>query len=203
MVVVHVAAARVQPGEDAAPELARRLVADVLDIPDVASVRLVRACHDCGSSTHGPREPIVRGVPGLARLSMSRAEGLNLVACCLDRPVGIDVEQAEAAGFDGFAAVALHPDEEAVGPHAQTVTWVRKEAVLKAVGHGLQEDLRRLRLTAPDAAPAVVEGPQAALADLDVGPGFTAAIAVLGNGLVDVRWRLGTGRRAAGDAPSR
>ncbi|HOQ53718.1 MAG TPA: 4'-phosphopantetheinyl transferase superfamily protein, partial [Micropruina sp.] len=105
-------------------------------------------------------------------------------------------ERADAAGFDGFAAVALHPAEPV--PHDATEAtrlWVRKEAVLKALGSGLRLDPRELRLAGcldstganrssekprvlawPDPRPpSIVE-----LCDLDAPAGYLAALAVIG-----------------------
>ena len=110
--------------------------------------------------------------------------------------LGIDIERADAAGFDGFAAVALHPAEPV--PHDATEAtrlWVRKEAVLKALGSGLRLDPRELRLAGcldstganrssekprvlawPDPRPpSIVE-----LCDLDAPAGYLAALAVIG-----------------------
>lgn len=164
--------------------------------------RLDHDCARCGSTDHG--RPRLVGTAGdrWPPVSLSRAPGLIVLALgAPDRPggrVGVDVEPDGAARFASFAAfadVVLHPGEwpPAGSWNAQecTRTWVRKEAVLKALGTGLHLDPRHLRLSGPGEAPAVLElddptgAPESPVAqgvrviDLDVAPGFTAALAVI------------------------
>ncbi len=75
--------------------------------------------------------------------------------------VGVDVERRDAAEFAGFESVVLHVDEEAPAEDARAITWTRKESLLKATGHGLSIDPRRIRLADPDAVPRLLawEGP--------------------------------------------
>ena len=75
-------------------------------------------------------------LPGLAApdVSISRAGPVTVIALSTAGAVGVDVERADAAGFEGFAAVALHPSEDSASAQEQTVTWVRKESLLKATG---------------------------------------------------------------------
>ena len=76
---------------------------------------------------------------GVVQLSLSRAPGLVVAAVSTAGAVGVDVERAGSARFPGFEDVAVHPDEQSREP---TVTWVRKEAALKATGWGLAIDPR-------------------------------------------------------------
>ena len=142
-------------------------------------------CARCGGDDHGRPYADAAGVR--VQLSVSRASGLVGAAASLDADVGLDLERSDAAGFDDFARVAVHPDENApVGAIDATRLWVRKEAVLKALGTGLRLDPRTLRLTSPDGAPAVLGwlDPRPVsvvdLRDLDVGDGYAGALAVIG-----------------------
>lgn len=163
--------------------LLARLAADVLGGPPP---RVGHACAHCGSGDHGaPTLPET----GLFA-SLTRADGLDVVACTDAAPIGVDAERAGVAGPE-VAPVVLHPAESPADP---TRTWVRKEAVLKATGRGLLDDPRGIRLTGPHETARVVEGPDVSLADVDLGPRLGArwvcAVAVAGAGrVIDVRVR--------------
>ncbi len=145
---------------DSTPDLADRLVrveaARWLGVGE-DELRLLRLCPSCGSSGHG--RPLLAPIRGLTvpHVSISRADRVSLVALCDAGPVGVDVERKGSAGFDRFADVGLHPSEGATTARARTVTWVRKESLLKASGHGLGVDPRRIRLTGPSEPPALVD----------------------------------------------
>ncbi|RKT77555.1 4'-phosphopantetheinyl transferase [Terracoccus luteus] len=124
--------------------LARDLVAGLTGIRP-RDVRVARDCPDC-AAPHG--RPRLFDHPGL-HLSLSRTTSLVVVAATRRGPVGVDVERVDGVAFDGFAEVALHPDERhppdagALGPAgrvADAVSWVRKEAALKSLGVGLRVD---------------------------------------------------------------
>jgi len=139
-------------------------------------------CRRCGADDHG--QPYLVGAPHL-HVSLARSDGLGIVALTDVGPVGVDVEVDDAAGFDGFAEAALHPDERAHTPQEATRIWVRKEAVLKATGHGLGVDPRRVRISEARQPPAMIDwhAPddpgEAWLADVPVADGWAAAVAVL------------------------
>lgn len=154
--------------------LVKHLVAELSQVP-AASVRLDYACARCGAQ-HG--RPVVVA-PEPARpwfVSIAHAEDRVLVAACRLGPVGVDVERVAAVGFPGFdgvaltaaegAAVAELPAVERAGARADL--WVRKEAILKAGGAGLRVD------------PATVEVSSwpGRLEEVDVGAGYSAAVAV-------------------------
>jgi 4'-phosphopantetheinyl transferase len=147
-----------------------------------AAVVLGHACPRCGGDDHG--RPVLLPTAAVRRpvhVSVARAGDLSVVAISAARPVGVDVEPVDAAGFPGFDDVALHPDERAATPAERTRAWVRKEALLKAYGLGLAVDPRHVRLDdhglagwdSPEPEPGPVR-----LRDLDV-PGHVAAVAVL------------------------
>ena len=141
-----------------------------------------RACPRCGPFEHGP--PRVVGAPGVW-VGRGRAGALRAVAAGDGGPVGIDIETPRAASLATVAGVALHRDERVEDDTQATRTWVRKEAVLKALGVGLTVDPRRWRVAAPDQAPGVLgwEGggiPAGSvwLADLPDDPRWVGAVAV-------------------------
>jgi 4'-phosphopantetheinyl transferase len=149
--------------------ITKRLLAARLSLP-VTSIRLDRTCPECGKP-HGK----VR-VDG-AELSVTHSGELVGVAVS-DRPVGLDVEKVDPGiDVDGLARISLADEEIAVLAEydaiaratAFTTYWTRKEAIVKATGDGLRTDLR------------TVTGPPAGfqLRDLDVDPGYVAALAVI------------------------
>lgn len=136
-------------GYAAAHALARRAVAGVVGSP-ADRLRFDRRCDTCGEQ-HG--KPTLPDFPAV-HLSLSHANGFVAVALTSALPVGVDVESARATAFPGFAEVALHQDERlAVDRTAPgVVTWVRKEAALKALGIGLRANPAEL-LTPPSGIP--------------------------------------------------
>jgi 4'-phosphopantetheinyl transferase len=90
----------------------------------------------------------------------------RLAVAVADSPCGVDVEDVAAVARSPVAAVLLAPAERDPTGTASSAarlarTWVRKEAVLKATGHGLAVDPARLVLGGPDAAPRLLrwDGP--------------------------------------------
>lgn len=171
-------------GRLTAERLLRSGAAGWLHVPE-DDVRLLRLCPSCGSDRHG--RPLLAPVRGRTppSVSISRAGRVTVVALCDSGAVGVDVEPVGAAGFPGFDAVALHPRETAAGPHERTVTWVRKESLLKTTGQGLDVDPACIRLTAPSEPPALVawEAPHPPrmpvwMHDLDTAAGHVAAVSV-------------------------
>lgn len=172
-------------GRRRADPLVREAASRWFGVPEHAA-RVVRLCPSCGSSDHGrPQLAPVRGV-SLPEVSISHAGAVTVVALSSVGAVGVDVERADAAGFAGFAAVALHPAEEAGSARDPTTTWVHKEALLKATGRGLVVDPARIRVAGPGEPPALLAWPLAGpvppvqMFDVDTVPGHVAAVAVLG-----------------------
>jgi 4'-phosphopantetheinyl transferase len=154
--------------------LLRAAAAGVLGIAP-AAVRVTRSCPDC-SRRHGKPQ-----LPGTS-LHVSATYTADRVAVAITAlgPVGIDLERLDGADFDGFDGVALTEAEARAvndlpalqrGP-ARARAWARKEAVLKASGVGLRLD--------PRAVPAVA-------IDLDLGPGYAAALHVATGALPHVQ----------------
>lgn len=130
-----------------AAALLRVTVADHLDI-EPHSIRIDRTCADCGRP-HG--RPRVLRTGHDVHVSVSHSGGFVGVALTEIAPVGIDVE-AVTADLDDLVDVACHPDERSaiVTSRDFTTVWVRKEAVLKAMGVGLRRDPATVVVTGPD-----------------------------------------------------
>ncbi len=154
-----------------------------------------RTCRGCGRP-HG--KPVVAG--GGPEFSVAHSGALIAVAVARD-PVGVDVEQlggrARPLDPDALARLVLAESERAalaeVDPAARAraflVAWARKEAVTKATGDGLRAAFSQIVVAAvPDSAgpPRVTSWPypqapeSVSVLDLDAGPGYVAALAVLG-----------------------
>jgi 4'-phosphopantetheinyl transferase len=178
--------------------LLRELVGEILD-RDPASLSFAKRCLTCGSARHG--KPTV--VDSSLSISVSYGDRLALAAATEGPPLGVDVEEIGSADFKGFNAVTLDPQEELAlfgltGPellHARARMWARKEALLKATGHGLVVDPTQVVVSGPSEpaellswnadqpAPSVT-----ALADVDLPehPDHEAALAVLVPGPLEV-----------------
>jgi 4'-phosphopantetheinyl transferase len=130
-----------------------------------------------------------RGKPRLAddpvHFSASRSGSLALLAVCVDREVGVDVEAIErhrdierlagrimsAREREAFAELA--PDDRRA---AMFACWARKEAYVKATGEGLVFPLDRTTVWAGDDRTVTVDG--WLVQGLAVAPGCAAALAV-------------------------
>ncbi|GAA0400534.1 4'-phosphopantetheinyl transferase superfamily protein [Microbispora corallina] len=153
-------------------------------------VQIERRCPDC-PKPHG--KPYVRtgGVP--LHVSVSHSGNRVVVGVTTAGPLGVDVEEVPAAPVDELAECALSPSElelldavPAYDRHAAFArVWVRKEAVLKATGHGLRIPPDEVLVSGPDEAPALLGWPldvppeSVRLRTLDPGPGYVGAVAVV------------------------
>ncbi len=160
--------------------------------------RFTRTCRICGGP-HGKPKLVPAGEwqdVTIPHVSLSYAGNRVLVALSDADELGVDVERWAATAFPGFSALALTEPEAAElltfrsedRTAAKTVWWVRKEAALKATGHGLRVDTASLRVTPPDQPPRLVEwndsevaAPTLSMADLPVEGQYAAAVAVLGD----------------------
>ncbi|MGE3810599.1 MAG: 4'-phosphopantetheinyl transferase superfamily protein [Candidatus Nanopelagicales bacterium] len=160
-----------------AHELLRALAAEFHGV-EPGRVVVGHVCPGCGGDDHG--RPVLIPTSSLrspAHVSLSRAAGMSLAAVTDAGPLGVDIEISGAAGFAGFADVALgEHDDDALDP---TTAWVRKEALLKAYGLGLAVDPRDVPAEG-EAVPPPPGAPRGTAwrRDLDV-PGHAAAVAVL------------------------
>jgi len=162
------------------------------------AVRVERTCPDCGAPHGRPR------LPGTGlHASVSHSAGRVVVALSAAAPVGVDVERVRSGPDVAALARTVLAAGEPLGAPAELFTyWCRKEAVVKATGEGLRVPLGEV-VVGPARQPARLVSYRgaplaAALADLPAGPGYAAAVAVLGSGRPEV-WMadpgdlLGTG----------
>lgn len=174
---------------------ARALLAARLDIaPDL--VPIVRRCVACGASTHGKPLVDVRRVGRPIHFNVTHSAQRALVAIA-DVPVGVDLEEddqaADPATLDAVSQVVLTAGERdaiaglADQPFAQgravLRAWVRREAVVKALGVGLALAPDALPMT--DADRLTVDGEVIRIADVHVPAGVAA-----------VAWAKGPGHSA-------
>jgi 4'-phosphopantetheinyl transferase len=168
----------------------RLLLGHYLGVPP-GELRFSRHCRHCGAG-HG--KPVVEWPATHLDFSLTHSGdwvGLAVAA----QPVGIDVQEStDGTDVAALSASVLAPAELRwwAGQPAESARpaffgyWARKEALLKATGHGLAVPMNRITLTPPDeparlvdwSAERPLDGP-VQLYDLDAGPGYAAAVAVL------------------------
>ena len=170
--------------------VARTLQAAAAALDVQVSDDVAHVCPRCGSDRHG--RPFLPGHHDL-EVSRSRAQGFPVVALALGARVGVDVEAVDDARFGEVGDVLLHARERPAGPDDVARTWVRKEALLKALGTGLSVDPRSIWLSGPQQPPTVLAWPPsyagtaATLVDLRLPTGLVGALAVVGDGEAEVR----------------
>lgn len=136
-----------------------------------------------------------------ADLELSISHSGERAAVALSRivAVGVDVERigSQAAERPLVESVLEPTEQDELGALPESTRawafsryWTRKEAILKATGDGLSVSPRRICVSGATVAPALVRwsGPgrpagPVDLYDLDVGPGYTAALATVGGSL--------------------
>ena len=172
--------------------------------PSEGSSRVVNHCRSCGSAGHG--RPVLLQGAGVrsSHVSISYAEDLTVVALTDLGPVGVDVERRDAVSFPGIDKVTAHASEQSLTTSARTITWVRKESLLKATSHGLTVDPRRVQVSGPDEPPALIawaapDPPpgQVWILDLEIAGEYLAAVTVVAEDRPDLLVR----REDRGDQP--
>lgn len=181
--------------------LVRRLLGELLD-RDPAGLDFARRCTTCRSEVHG--KPSLVDVPGW-HFSLSYTSSLAVVAAAEGIEVGVDTEDLTDADFEGFADATLARDEAAAFEGltgrgllvARARVWARKEAVLKATGHGLVVDPSEVLVSGPLDPPSLVDWradepapPEVSLVDLDL---TTASHRAAVAGLTDAPLEVVTG----------
>ncbi len=149
------------------PAARARLIAGALaavGLDGLDTGTLVRRCRTCGGTDHGKPEVAAALAAGW-HVSVAHT-ATRLAVAVADAPCGVDVEDVAAVGRAPVAAVLLAPDEAPRSqdrPDAEALArvWVRKEALLKATGHGLAVEPSRITLGPPGEAPALLrwDGP--------------------------------------------
>ncbi len=171
--------------------LVRRVLGEILE-RDPAELAFERRCTTCGSDQHGKPSPLE--APGWV-FSLSYTAQLAVVAVTQGVDVGVDVEELDDTGFEGFAPATLAEQEVPAFTgltgrellEARARVWARKEAVLKATGHGLVVDPAEVLVSGPAEPPALVDWraeeprpPAATIVDLDLeAQDHRAAVAAL------------------------
>jgi 4'-phosphopantetheinyl transferase len=170
--------------------LVRTLLGDLLG-EDPADVAIERRCVRCGSGDHG--KPRLARPSAAVHFSLAHSGPHVVVAVSRAGPVGIDVEALKAGrDYRPLVRRTLTADEavafaaSGARPRDFLRTWVRKEAVTKAVGTGIATPFdsfavggaeeRAALLTWPD-DPSLVD--RATLRDLPGDPDRPAAVAIL------------------------
>ncbi|MGH8791907.1 MAG: 4'-phosphopantetheinyl transferase family protein [Stackebrandtia sp.] len=160
--------------------LTRAVVGDLLDLP-AARLTFTRECAHCGHPSHG--KPRVDGDP--LHFSLSHAGDRVLLAVSTVGPVGADVEPTDR-DLDDIAQNMLHPDEPpALGADLPRI-WVRKEAVVKATGHGLAVETNTFRVSGAAEPARLLAWPpdpslpdRTTLQDVPADVGYAAAAALI------------------------
>ena len=146
--------------------------------------------------TSGDGKPRLEGPNPALHFSLSHSGWCVVVAIAERTPVGVDVERVSAhRDLDARARHALTPVERAVlaGLDGQARRqafyryWVRKEAALKATGHGFRVPPQAITVSAPSQHPELVDWaagvprpPAIRLHDLSPHEGYAACLATLG-----------------------
>ncbi|PWB81699.1 MAG: 4-phosphopantetheinyl transferase [Methylocystaceae bacterium] len=133
---------------------------------------------------HG--KPLLREGAAL-EFNVSHSGGFALIALSRTGAVGVDIERRDRAiDVTSLASLVLSPDEQAAGEggvDAFFERWVVKEAILKALGLGVAEQLQALSVWRPGAAEeyelrhAEEDWSGVGAWALDAPPGYAAALA--------------------------
>jgi 4'-phosphopantetheinyl transferase len=155
----------------ARPDQAQRWVASRAALRTLLGARLGLGPREV-EFRHGPHgKPEVDGGP---RFNLSHAGAVALVALADGRDLGIDVERTDRRSQAILRSLTGN-ERAALGDRPRHLdlmrVWCRKEALAKATGGGLR--------WAPERFDTLAPGPYA-LADLDAGRGYVAALAVAG-----------------------
>jgi 4'-phosphopantetheinyl transferase len=132
-------------------------------------------------------------IPGL-RFNLSHSHRFALFAFCLQREVGIDLEEIKPqVVFEGIESRYFSPDERAeletlhpdLRPEGFFLCWTRKEAYLKATGEGLKVPLESFSVSLTPGKPAVLRSSDEqrwSVYSIPPPTGFAAALVAEGRG---------------------
>lgn len=152
--------------------MTRRVLGDLL-ATDPRRLAFDRTCLLCGHAGHG--KPRLTGAT--LEFSITHARDRVLLAVTQGIPVGVDVEPADAPVAE-VADSIRHPSENNVEGSELLRLWVRKEAILKATGHGLVRPMSDFSLR--DAPLGTF------LADVALKEGYVGAVAALSGASLDL-----------------
>jgi 4'-phosphopantetheinyl transferase len=168
-----------------------------------ALVRIVAASH-AGVTPRAIRyaagpphsKPRLGGRAAAFEVSLAHSAERVVVAISRGVELGVDVERISTAGEEEslLESVLCADERRALGALAAPLRawafcryWTRKEAILKATGHGLSVEPTRIGVTPPTQPPALVSwsGPARPaqvvhLYDLEVEAGYAASLATIG-----------------------
>ncbi len=188
----------------AAHAVLRRLLASALDVRPRDLV-LGTHCRTCGSHEHG--KPYLTGFGEIPPAQFNLSHSGQLIAVAIGGPeliVGVDVETRErrvdwtAIRRSIFSDAEWDATAQSADPsQARMDAWSRKEAAVKATGHGLATPLRSVlisglrpggsdRMPNWEAAPEGLKGWDVADAG-QVSAGYAAAVAVRDEAEPDAR----------------
>ena len=133
--------------------------------------------------------------------NVSHCETTALIAFCDTGPVGVDIENSPRKPAPQPLAAMICTDAELVWLRANPLLadsalgrlWSRKEAVVKAWGTGLAQDVSRIELGNPGQGSGVVEvpdGPRTVWRDLDCPNAQAAAVAATSSEATGIRVRM-------------
>ncbi|MBG0829077.1 4'-phosphopantetheinyl transferase superfamily protein [Planomonospora sp. ID67723] len=156
-------------------------------------VDVERKCSDC-TRHHGKPHIRTQGPP--LHVSVSHSGNRVAVALTAEGPLGVDVEAVPSTPVDDLVRCALSEDErralevlpESERYEAFARVWVRKEAALKATGHGLRISPDKVRVSGPEESPELLHWPLAIppaavqYHALDPGDGYVGVVALLSEG---------------------
>lgn len=182
--------------------LVRLLLAPLVGSAPTA-LRFAASCPLCGQHGHGkPRLVDVGANSTDVSFSLAHSGDRVVVAVAGGGPVGVDVEQLVSRGPDQLDLLSRellssteHMTYRALPVEtrsdALTTWWTRKEAVVKATGHGLGIPPADISVTAPDQPAGLVGWPTgrlravagvgtvAVLRDLRAPSGYAGCVAVM------------------------
>lgn len=156
-----------------------------------AALRFSRRCPHCGC---GRGKPVLVDPVGGLDFSLTHSGDWVALAVATE-PVGVDVQELTSrADVAALSRTVLAPAElrwwteqpTEIAHRGFFAYWARKEALLKATGHGLAVPMNTITLSPPDqparlldwSAQRPLDRP-VRLADFDAGPGYAAAVALL------------------------
>jgi 4'-phosphopantetheinyl transferase len=170
--------------------LVRTLLGELLG-EDPSDVAIERRCVRCGSGDHG--KPLLADTSAAIHFSLAHSGPHVVVALSRAGPVGVDVECLKPnMDYRSLVRNTLTADETVAfhaggaRPHDFLRSWVRKEAVTKAVGTGVATAFDRFAVAGPAEDATLLTWPEdpslvdrTTLLDLPGDPDRPAAVAVL------------------------